>query len=78
MKAYKSESNVLPNEWDIGVSTVYHNFNVEQKEKEGEETSFIYVYDVEEFTLQEYSNRQQQSINDLENAVIELAELIGG
>lgn len=77
MKTYKSESNLIPVEWDIQQSNVYHNFNVVEVTREAEEPYTVYEYDVEEYTLQEYSTMQKQSISDLEDAVLELGELIG-
>lgn len=62
----------MPLEWDIQKDTVYHNFNVEEVEREGEETRTVYEYDVEEYTLQEYSNLQKETIEDMESAIDDL------
>lgn len=71
MKTYKSESNVKPSSLDINVDTVYHNYNIVEttrKDEEGNETIF-YEYDVDEYTLQEYTTtqvaRNSQSIDDI-------------
>ena len=34
MKTYKSQSNIKPNELDINVDTVYHNYNMVEKTNE--------------------------------------------
>lgn len=72
MVTYKSESNVKPQEWVIGVDTVYHNYNIVEltrTKEETEEETTIYTYDVEQYTLQEYTTKQlaqnTQSIDDI-------------
>lgn len=71
MKTYKSESNVKPNELDINVDTVYHNYNIVETSKEDEEgnATTFYEYDVDEYTCQEYITtqleRNTQSIDDI-------------
>lgn len=70
MKTYKSESNVKPSSLDINVDTVYHNYNIVEKTKEDEQgTTTYYEYDVDEYTLQEYTTtqvaRNSQSIDDI-------------
>lgn len=56
MRTYKSESNIKPNELDINVDTVYHNYNVVEKTREREEgiSETYFEYDVDEYTVQEY------------------------
>lgn len=70
MKTYKSESNVKPSSLDINVDTVYINYNIVEKTKEDEQgTTTYYEYDVDEYTLQEYTTtqvaRNSQSIDDI-------------
>ena len=45
MRTYKSQSNIKPNELDINVDTVYHNYNVLEKTNEN---GIYYEYDVDE------------------------------
>ena len=81
MKTYKSSSMIIPKEWDIEScpTLVYHNFNVVENETE---EGIVYSYDVEEYTSKEYieylQNKNATSIKDLEDAVCELGEIIGG
>lgn len=83
MKNYKSESTVRPQEWDKTSSPdrVYHNENVVEVPAT-EETPVMYKYDVTEYTTQEYieylETVNKNSIADLEDAVLELGEIIGG
>lgn len=72
MVTYKSESNVKPQEWVIDVDSVYHNYNIVEltrTKEETEEETTIYTYDVEQYTLQEYTTKQlaqnTQSIDDI-------------
>ncbi len=70
MRTYKSESNVIPAELVVSVDTVYHNYNVVEKEKEDEQgKTTYYEYDVDEYTCQEYILSQLkengQSIDDI-------------
>lgn len=66
MKTYKSESDIIPMEWDTTSSrrVVYHNYNVEQVERfddiDGEEKvpRIVYTYDVDEYTKEEYKTYQ--------------------
>ena len=83
MTTYKSESNIKPNEWQVEKTCVYHNYNIKEKKKESEAGETIsYVYDVDEYTLNEYVQYQlannATSIKDLEDAVCEIGEIIGG
>lgn len=78
MKTYKSESNVKPNELDINVDTVYHNYNIVEttrKDEEGNETIF-YEYDVDEYTTQEYIQNNVASNKQLINDII--IAMLGG
>lgn len=57
MKTYKSESNIRPDELQIEKSFVYMNYNVveeEVKDLATEELSTKYIYDVDEYTKDEY------------------------
>lgn len=57
MKTYKSESNIRPDELQIEKSFVYVNYNVveeEVKDPATEELSTKYIYDVDEYTKDEY------------------------
>ncbi len=57
MKTYKSESNIRPDELQIEKSFVYVNYNVEEvevKDPATEELSTKYIYDVDEYTKDEY------------------------
>lgn len=83
MITYKSESNIIPEEWQIEKTCVYHNFNIVEVEKEhGEEKEIAFAYDVNEYTLNEYIelelDKNKASIRVLEDAVCELGEIIGG
>ncbi len=78
MKTYKSESNIKPNELDINVDTVYHNYNIVEttrKDEEGNETIF-YEYDVDEYTTQEYIQNNVASNKQLINDII--IAMLGG
>ena len=72
MITYKSESNVKPTEWVIDIDTVYHNYNIVEEtrtQESTEEETTIYTYDVDQYTLQEYTTNQlaqnTQSIDDI-------------
>ena len=57
MKTYKSESNIRPDELQIEKSFVYVNYNVveeEVKDPATEELDTKYIYDVDEYTKDEY------------------------
>lgn len=57
MKTYKSESNIRPDELQIEKSFVYVNYNVveeEVKDPATEELGTKYIYDVDEYTKDEY------------------------
>ena len=72
MKTYKSESNIRPDELQIEKSFVYVNYNVEKvevKDPISEEVSIKYVYDVDEYTKDEYilmvSKQNGDTIDDI-------------
>lgn len=72
MKTYKSESNIRPDELQIEKSFVYVNYNVEEvevKDPVSEEASIKYVYDVDEYTKDEYilmvSKQNSDTIDDI-------------
>ena len=72
MKTYKSESNIRPDELQIEKSFVYANYNVEKVEVKDpvyEEVSIKYVYDVDEYTKDEYilmvSKQNSDTIDDI-------------
>ena len=72
MKTYKSESNIRPDELQIEKSFVYINYNVEKvevKDPVSEEVSIKYVYDVDEYTKDEYilmvSKQNSDTIDDI-------------
>ena len=72
MKTYKSESNIRPDEFQIEKSFVYVNYNVEEvevKDPVSEEVSIKYVYDVDEYTKDEYilmvSKQNSDTIDDI-------------
>jgi len=70
MKQYKSQSSVLPLEWDTTSSetTVYHNENIVEQPAT-ETTPIMYNYDVTEYTKSEY---QDYKIAKLEQLVAQL------
>ena len=55
MKKYKSQSAIMPNEWDLDSSEtcVYHNYNTTSQDNDG---IVMYFYDVEEYTRREYDS----------------------
>lgn len=55
MKKYKSQSAIMPNEWDLdsSESCVYNNYNITVHENEG---VIMYNYDVDEYTRKEYDS----------------------
>ena len=79
MITYKSESNIMPKEWDIQLTTVYHNYNIVEKVNEAiegrEETEVYYVYDVDEYTLQEY---QVKAIKDNSDTIDDILCMVLG
>ena len=79
MKSYKSESANRPQAWDKTScpSCVYHNYNVEEVPAT-EEAPAMYRYDVDEYTNKEYINLMDDMVAENTDAIIELAEIIGG
>jgi len=79
----RAESAVRPAEWDLESSEiyVYHNTDIIVKEAT-EESPEMYEYTSAKMTLKEYSllmqDAQSQNIKDINDALIELAEIIGG
>lgn len=62
-------------------TSVYHNENIVETDVEDAmtgETVTMYEYDVTEYTNKEYIVYQSQQIDEQADALIELAELIGG
>lgn len=56
----------------------YHSNIVESATGEGQEAVTVYTYDVTEFTNKEYITMMDDQISEQADALIELAELIGG
>lgn len=79
MKTYKSESNIRPAEWDKTSSevSVYHNYNIEEVPAT-EEKELHYTYDVDEYTNKEFISLMDEIITENTDAILELAEIIGG
>lgn len=76
MKTYKSESNVMPAEWQEELTTVYHNENIIEVKKESEEeVTTVFEYDVTEYTKEEYllmkNKEQDNAIDDILVALLE-------
>jgi len=82
MKSYKAESTVMPAAWDKTScpEKVFHHTNIVQatREDEGESPITVYRYDVTEFTNKEYIGLMDDQLSEQADALIELAELIGG
>ena len=55
MKKYKSQSAIIPSEWDLDSSEtcVYHNYNITNQENDD---VIMYNYEVDEYTRQEYES----------------------
>lgn len=79
MKIYKSESAERPQAWDKTScpNCVYHNTNIVEVPAT-DETPKMYQYDVEEYTNKEYINLMDDIVAENTDAIIELAEIIGG
>lgn len=58
MNIYKSQSTIIPKEWDIisSSTTVYHNTNVIELPPKNEGDPIMYEYDVEQYTKAEYES----------------------
>ena len=82
MKYYKAESTVRPAAWDKESSpnVVYHHTNITEvvRQEKDQEPVTVYQYDVAEFTNKEYIALMDDQISEQADALIELAELIGG
>ena len=56
MRTYVSQSNLRPKEWQLEKSTVYHNTNIVECEKEADKgTEKYFEYNVTEYTYEEYN-----------------------
>ena len=75
----RSESTVIPEEWDLisSPNVVYHNFNIVELEAT-DDLPRRYVYDVEIYTMPEYQQYANHKQNNIEAALIELAAIVGG
>ena len=70
MKTYKSQSDIKPNDLDINVDTVYHNYNMVEKTNEN---GIYYEYDVDEYTTQEYIVKElEQNTKSIDDIVISM------
>lgn len=82
MKTYKSKSTVRPDAWDKTScpDKVYHHTNITETtaETEGQDPVTMYEYDTTEYTNREYINLLDEQVSEQADALIELAELIGG
>lgn len=79
MITYKSQSSIQPVEWDVELTTVYHNYNIVEKVREAiegrEEPEIYYEYDVDEYTTQEY---QLKAIKENSNTIDDiLCKILG-
>ena len=76
MKTYVSESNLKPSEWQLEQSTVYHNTNIVECERQTEEAVEKYFkYDVTEYTYNEYNLLLNKSNSDaIDEIVISMLE----
>ena len=79
MKTYKSESVNIPQTWDKTScpNCVYHNTNIVEVPAT-EEAPVMFKYDVTEYTNKEYINLMDDMLSENTDAIIELAEIIGG
>lgn len=76
MKTYVSESNLRPDEWQLELSTVYHNANIVECEKESDKGIEKYFkYDVTEYTYNEYNLLLNKANSDaIDEIVIAMLE----
>ena len=77
MKTYKSQSAIMPNEWDLDSSEtcVYHNYNV-LVIPPTEYSPEMYEYTVDEYTKEEYhSYKLHKASEENEMLMVALAEL---
>ena len=71
MKTYVSESNLRPSEGQLEQSTVYHNTNVVECERQAEEAVEKYFkYDVAEYTYDEYNLLLNKSNSDAIDEIV--------
>lgn len=75
MKRYKSESTVLPQEWDKTSSegTVYHNTDIVEVPAT-ENRPRMYEYTVEEYTKMEYLEYENGYLRQTVNALLGVSE----
>lgn len=81
MKTYKSKSTVRPDVWDKSTcpgKVFYHTNIVETSETEDEETVTMYEYDTTEYTNKEYIVLLDSQLAEQADALIELADILGG
>ena len=71
MKQYKSESTVMPPEWDKTSSetVVYHNTEITVVPAT-EDKPQMYAYTVEEFTRSEFLEYENESLRQTINALL--------
>ena len=71
MRTYVSESNLKPSEWQLEQSTVYHNTNIVECERQTEEAVEKYFkYDVEELSYDEYNLLLNKSNSDAIDEIV--------
>lgn len=70
MKKYRSESTVMPPEWDKTSSetSVYHNTDITVVPASGDKP-LMYAYNVEEFTRSEYLEYENENLQQSVNAL---------
>ena len=71
MKRYKSESTVMPSEWDKTSSenVVYHNTEITVVPAT-EDKPQMYAYTVEEFTLSEFLEYENEQLRQTIDALL--------
>lgn len=71
MKQYKSESTVMPSEWDKTSSenVVYHNTEITVVPAT-EDKPQMYAYTVEEFTRSEFLEYENENLRQTINALL--------
>lgn len=71
MKRYKSESTVMPSEWDKTSSetVVYHNTEITVVPAT-EDKPQMYAYTVEEFTRSEFLEYENENLRQTINALL--------
>lgn len=82
MKTYKSKSTVRPDAWDklSCPDKVFHHANITETtaQAEGGDPVTMYEYDTTEYTNREYILLLDEQVSEQADALIELAEIIGG